>query len=112
MKKRIAVVFSVAIGLCPGCGGDSTPANLLPNPNLSPHAPLDQPVDAKGKAEAEEYRAALAPYVEKGRKTYPEARNRYLAGLPSGHNFFVVTNLRDGTGTSEQVFVAVASIKD
>lgn len=32
--------------------------------------------------------------------------------MPAGHNFYAVTNLRDGLGTSEQVFVAVASIKD
>jgi len=85
---------------------------LPPNPALSPKAPQDQPVDAKGKAAVEEYRAAIASYVEKGRKTYPDAKQRYLAGLPAGHNFFVVTNLRDGSGTSEQVFIAVAAIKD
>ena len=37
-----------------------------------------------GKAAAEEYRKAIAPYVELGRKTYPDARRRYLAGLPAG----------------------------
>jgi hypothetical protein len=66
----------------------------------------------RGKAEVEEYQAAIAPNIEKGRKSYPDAKKRYLEGLPAGHNFFAVTNLRDRSGTTEQVFVAVASIKD
>ena len=105
---------SVRDGYLPehGVRGQPAPTNLPPNPKLSPNAPQDQPVDARGKAEAEEYQVAIAPYIEKGRKTYPEAKKRFLAGLPKGHNFFAVTNLHDGSGTSEQVFVAVASIKD
>jgi len=112
MVMRLAAYLILAGGLCVGCGGNSSSTNLPPNPALSPKAPQDQPVDAKGKAAVEEYRAAIASYVEKGRKTYPDAKQRYLAGLPAGHNFFVVTNLRDGSGTSEQVFIAVAAIKD
>jgi hypothetical protein len=69
-------------------------------------------VDAKGPSEAEEYRAAIAPYVEKGRKSYPDAKKRYLAGLPAGQHFFAVANLRDNSGVVEQVFIAVAEIKD
>jgi hypothetical protein len=83
---------------------------LPPNPKLSPHAPQDVPVDARGKDKAKKYQVAIAPYVEQGRKTYPEAKQRYLEGLPAGQNFFAVTNLRDGSGTVEQVFVAVAAI--
>jgi len=33
-------------------------------------------------------------------------------GLPPGHEFSVVTNLRDHKGTVEQVFVRVTSIRD
>jgi uncharacterized protein DUF2314 len=109
---RFVVVFMSVSWLVAGCNNAATPTNLPPNPKLSPNAPRDQPVDAMGESEAEEYRTAIAPYVEKGRKTYPEAKRRYLAGLPAGHNFFAVTKLRDGSGTFEQVFVAVASIKD
>jgi hypothetical protein len=111
VSMRVAVSLILASGLCAGCGGNSAPTNLPPNPALSANAPQDQPVEVKGKAADEEYRAAIAPYVEKGKKTYPEAKKRYLAGLPAGHHFFVVTRLRDGSGTSEQVFVAVAAIK-
>jgi uncharacterized protein YegJ (DUF2314 family) len=85
---------------------------LPPNPVLAPNAPQDQPVDVKGQAATEEYRAAIAPYVAKARKTYPEAKKRYLAGLPAGQSFFVVANLHDGSGAVEQVFIAVAAIQD
>lgn len=108
---RSVVWLAFAAGLCVGCGGNSPDTNLPPNPALSPNAPRDQPVDAKGKVEAEEYQAAIAPYVEKARKTYPDAKKRYLAGLPAGHSFFVVTKLSDGSGTTEQVFIAVAAIE-
>ena len=109
---RVTFVLILAGGLSAGCSGNSDPNHLPPKPALAPNAPQDQPVDAKGKAEVEEYQAAIAPYVEKGRKTYRQAKKRYLAGLPTGHNFFVVTKLRDGSGTSEQVFIAVAGIND
>jgi hypothetical protein len=88
VSRRVAVWLTLAGGLCAGCGGNSAPTNLPPNPALSPNAPQDQPVEVKGNVADEEYRAAIAPYVEKAKKTYPEAKERYLAGLPAGHNFF------------------------
>lgn len=112
MTIRFAVGLVLLAGLDGGCGSNSAPTKLPPNPTLSTNAPRDQPVDAKGKADAEEYRAAIAPYVAQGRKTYVEAKKRYLAGLPPGQGFFAVTNLRDGSGTSEQVFIAVTGIWD
>lgn len=102
----------LAVALSAGCSKNTAPENMPPNATLSPNAPKDQPVDAMGKARAEEYQAAIAPYVELGRKTYPAAKQRYIAGLPAGQSFFAITNLRDQSGTWEQVFVAVTSIKD
>lgn len=111
MDTRTAGWLLLAGGMCAGCGGRSEPSNLPPIPAISPDAPQDKPVEAQGKAEVKEYEAAIAPYVLKGKKTYPEAKKRYLAGLPAGHSFFVVTKLRDGTGLAEQVFIAVAGIR-
>jgi hypothetical protein len=108
---RIVASLFFASSLCLGCGGVPAPPDLPANPTLSPNAPQDQPVDAKGKVAVQEYRAAIAPYIEKGRKSYPEAKERYLAGLPAGHHFYVVADLKDGSGTSEQVSIAVAAIK-
>jgi uncharacterized protein YegJ (DUF2314 family) len=78
---------------------------------LSPDAPVDQPK----RTTAEQFHTAeeaMKPYVEQARKTYPEARQRYLAGLPAKQVFFVTTRLYDGTGRFEQFFVEVKEIKD
>jgi hypothetical protein len=91
---------------------NSIASGLTQDSKLSPNTPKDRPVDARGATEIDEYRAAIAPYVAKGRQTYPEARKRYLNGLSPGWTFFVVTNLHDKAGTTEQVFVAVASVRD
>ena len=109
MKRHLLPVLLATV--C-GCQDNSAPNNLPPNPTLSPNAPEDRPVDARGRKEAEEYEAAIAPYVAEGRRTYPDAKQRYLDGLPPGHAFFVVTKLRDESGASEGVFISVASIKD
>jgi hypothetical protein len=91
---------------------NATASSLPQNPKVSPKPPQDRPTEARGKTEVDEYRAAIAPYVAKGRQTYPDAKKRYLAGLPTGRTFFVVTNLRDKAGTTEQVFVAVANVRE
>jgi hypothetical protein len=93
-------------GLNAGCGNSST------TPNVHPKAPPDRPIQARGQAAVDEYRAAIAPYVEKARKSYPEAKKRYLEGLPPGCTFYAVTRIQDKSGPSEQVFVAVATIRD
>jgi len=55
-------------------------------------------------------RRAMAPYVAQARASYPGARDRFRAGLPDRHSFFVTTRLRDARGREEQVFVAVEGI--
>ncbi|QEH37487.1 hypothetical protein OJF2_60780 [Aquisphaera giovannonii] len=110
MAMRPGVLFVLLAGLAGGCSGEPAATAPPPLPKLSPNAPPDQPVQAKSQAQAEAHQAAIAPYVEQGRKTYPDAKGRYLAGLPADQHFFAVTNLHDTTGMSEQVFVAVTGI--
>ncbi len=62
---RHLLMITVLMALSTGCGKE-TPAL---KPALAPDAPKDQPVDTRGKAQVEEYRAAIAPYVEKARQT-------------------------------------------
>jgi hypothetical protein len=78
---------------------------------LSPDAPKDQPKPAT-RDEVSKFEEAIKPYVEKARKTYPEAKKRYLDGLPPQHTFFITTRLHDDKGRFEQVFIAVKEIKD
>ncbi|MFT7641500.1 MAG: hypothetical protein ACI9G1_003250 [Pirellulaceae bacterium] len=109
---RITASLLLAVGLCIGCDSNPATTELPPNPVLSPDSPQDKPVSVEGQDAAERYEEAIAPYIEKGRQSYPEAKSRFVAGLPAGHNFFVVTRLRDNVGTSEQVFIAVTTIKN
>jgi hypothetical protein len=80
-------------------------------PVLSPNAPHDKPAAAADADEVEKLQAAMAPYVEQARKTYPAAKKKFTKGLPKGQHFFVVVRLHDDEGRVEQVFVAVSSIE-
>jgi hypothetical protein len=78
---------------------------------VAPNAPKDKPVNA-GESEAEQIEAAIKPYIEKARSTYPEAKARFLKGLPPKHSFFITTRLTDASKRIEQVFIAVHEIKE
>lgn len=79
-----------------------------PLPTLADNAPKDKPVTGMTESDFER---AVAPYIEQGKKSYQEAKARYLAGLPAGHHFFATTTLKS-SGKSESVFIAVSEIKD
>ncbi len=57
------------------------------------------------------YDDAIASSVEKGRATYPGAKKRFLAGLPTGVKFLVRVRLRQGHKVEES-FVEVRSIRN
>lgn len=78
-------------------------------PVLSPKAPRDRPVRSRSDDKRQRFDAAIAPYVAEARKTYPAARGRYLAGLPTGQHFFVTVRLYEDQ-RFEQVFLAVQRI--
>ena len=81
-----------------------------PSVSVAPNAPKDKPVDATAE-QARKIEEAIRPYIEMAKKSYPEARDRFLRGLPPKHSFFVTTRLTDSTGKFEQVFIAVREIK-
>ena len=56
---------------------------------LASNAPKDKPISA----EDSKLNLAIAPYVAKAKETYPEARKRYVAGLPAKHIFFLVLRI-------------------
>ncbi|TVT40169.1 DUF2314 domain-containing protein [Hymenobacter setariae] len=79
---------------------------------LAPNAPVDRPVSvAAPEQEAAAALAAferhIAPAVQQARATLPQAKRRYLKGLPDGQIFFVTTRISDSEGLFEQVFVRV-----
>jgi uncharacterized protein YegJ (DUF2314 family) len=103
--RQIALLFALVFG-CAAGGLAQEPGKLSP---LAANAPKDQPVKSVDEQKFDE---AIKPYVEEARKTYPDARERFLAGLPPKHVFFITTRLHDSTRRWEQVFIEVKEIKD
>jgi hypothetical protein len=82
------------------------------DPYGPPNAPSDQPLTASTSSDAVRMFFAMEPYIAHARASWPQARQRFLAGLPLRHTFFVTTRLRDASGRIEQAFVAVDSVTD
>jgi hypothetical protein len=80
------------------------------DPYGAPNAPADQPLTAVSEPQAMRMFFAMEPYVAHARASWPDARRRFLAGLPYRHTFFVTTRLRDAGGRIEQAFIAVDSV--
>jgi hypothetical protein len=72
--------------------------------------PRDKPVIAETEEKLAAYDRAIAPYVAKARATYPDAKRRFLAGLPSGYHFSVRVPLVDRDGKREDSFIGVENI--
>jgi uncharacterized protein YegJ (DUF2314 family) len=73
--------------------------------------PEDKPVSVQAE-QLRKFEEAIKPHVEQAKKTYPEAKKRFLAGLPPKEKFYVTVKLRDESGRFEQSFIAVEEIKD
>ena len=91
------------------CGGCAVGKSSQQLPGFVPNAPEDKPFVTSGSV-TNDLNVAIIPYVKQAMATYPEAKKRYLQGLPPNHFFQVVTRLRTDTAF-EQVFVAVSSIE-
>lgn len=74
--------------------------------------PPDKPVSVEDARAMRALETAMAPYVAQARRTWPDARAKFLAGLPADQRFYVTARLHDDRGTTEQVFVAVRSVRD
>ena len=107
-KSRIVFVSVLLVLLLSGSTFSQEPT---PSVNVAPNAPKDKPIDVT-EEQARKLEQAIKPYIEMAKRTYPEARERFLKGLPPRHTFFITTRLRDSSGAVEQVFIAVREIKD
>jgi hypothetical protein len=85
------------------------PADAVPKKGESPK---DVPLALTSTKEAAAYDRRLAPYVAKGRATYPAAKKRFLSGLPRGHHFAVKARLKDKSGHFEDCFIGVRKIEN
>jgi uncharacterized protein YegJ (DUF2314 family) len=105
--RQLALLFALMLGASAGSLAQE-PDKV---PVLAPNAPADKPQSLMSE-QAKAFDEAIKPYIEKARKTYPKAKESFLAGLPPKHFFFVTTRLHDSSGRWEQVFIAVKVIKD
>ena len=101
---RIFFLTCLLLIACPLGGGAQ-------QPKPSPTPPPDRPTEVTAD-EIKQFEETLKPYIEKARQTYPDAKKRYLAGLPQGQWFSVTTKIYDEQGRFESVFIAVREIKD
>jgi uncharacterized protein YegJ (DUF2314 family) len=73
----------------------------------------DRPKQLQTAQQQSAYDKAIAPYVAKARATYPEAKRRFLTGLPKGYHFAVRVRLGDkGHGGFEDAFIRVEKISN
>jgi hypothetical protein len=73
-------------------------------------APRDAPVGITTDTAMARTFAMLEPCRLKALATWPAARSRFVAGLPSNQSLFVTTRIRDPASRLEQVFLAVDRI--
>jgi hypothetical protein len=110
MKRRAVVRTIVAAAtVVAGCAS----AGYQQEGYLAPNARRDHPMYLDGASPKEAYarwRQTIAAHVEMAMVGYPDAKGRYLVGLPPGEMFFVTTILRDPEGFFEQVFILVDKI--
>ncbi|MBP7865987.1 MAG: TonB family protein [Acidobacteria bacterium] len=90
---------------------DLSTSSTRKEPRLADTAPEDRPFHVQADQNAA-FVAACEPYIRKARETWPDAKARFLEGLPSGESFFITVRLFDEHRRFEQVFVAVDSITD
>lgn len=79
-----------------------------------PSSTADASINVAGKQQFEAMLRAEAPYMAKARATYPDAKKRYLAGLPAGYSFTVRKHLTEPGSRPvrmEGVYIRVESIK-
>jgi len=107
--KTNSILLSVVLTL--GVANVAISQQPKPDVYVAPNAPQDKPVDVNAR-QVEQFETAIKPYIEKAKSTYPEAKARFLKGLPPKHTFFVTTRLHDSLKRFEQVFIAVQEIKD
>lgn len=105
--SRTALVAALLLAAAGFTAQAQQPRNAAP---VSAAAPTDQPLNltnTEAGQELAQFEKLLAPAVKQARKTLPQAKKRFLAGLPSGQTFFLTTRIFDADGRFEQVFIRV-----
>ncbi len=78
---------------------------------VAPPVPSDRPKSVETDQAYAAYESAIAPYIEEARRTYPDAKQRFLSGQLGTRPFFVTVRLSED-GRYEDVFVRVLVIDE
>ena len=117
--QRITFLVILGIGLIIWC---NAVAHAAPQDKQAPQVPTapqsapqtglpDKRTRAEGQDAMRKLDKAVAPYVARAKKTWPDAKARFWKGLPKGQTLYVTYRLRENKGKQQEtVFVAVKSI--
>lgn len=86
-------------------------STLAQQPDKTAQPSQDKTIHVGGD-QARKFEEALKPHIDEARRTYPDARKRFLDGLPPKDHFYITVKLRDERGRIEQAFIEVKEIKD
>lgn len=86
-------------------------SGLAQQPSKSTQPAQDDTIHVGGD-QAKKLNEALKPHIEEARRTYPDAKKRFLDGLPPKEHFYLTVKLRDDKGRIEQAFIEVKEIID
>ena len=78
---------------------------------VAPSAPRDRLFKLADAANEADFYRFLEPCRVRALAEFPEVKRRFLAGLPPRHSLFITTRLRDDRARTEQVFVAVDTLR-
>jgi hypothetical protein len=101
MKTTLSVLFIVMAAAA------SVSAFQLAPQAAPPQQP--EPIEFNNPAVLD---SIIQPYVQMARRTYPEAKARFLKGLPSSQKFLITIRAYDQQGNFEQIFVEVHRIEN
>jgi uncharacterized protein YegJ (DUF2314 family) len=103
---RIRLIYFILV-LSGSCFNSFGQIDTINNAELSKDAPSDKAHHVEGTDQQKQYEQMVAPYIEQALRTLPNAKQRFLTGLPHSEVFFLVTRIYDSDGRFEQVFVRV-----
>lgn len=107
--KRIIITFLIGGSSVCGYSDDRQTQQFVPTGKSVTMTNYVGPQDTPTEYTDKNMLMKRQPFVEQARKTYPKARERFLAGLPKGARFFVTVDFKDGTVT-ENAYIEVRKI--
>ncbi len=108
--KRIMITFFIGSSAVFGYSDDRQTQQFVPTGKSVTMTNYVGPQDTPTEHTDKNMLMKRQPFVEQARKTYPQARARFVAGLPKGARFYVTVDFKDGT-IIENAYITVRTIE-